>query len=370
MYLSASRVEAYYRCSFHYFCRYGLGIEPLRRAEFSPLESGTAIHYVLEQMVLRHGGKPLSDLQAGQLHDEVVELLDRYLDGMLTDQSILGDRKLYLFHRMVDVLVRVLQRLGGEFAQSVFQPAGVEVKVGPEGPVLPLEVEGKDGVRVSVRGSIDRVDLFEDESGRYARVVDYKSGGKKFELTDVFYGLNMQMLIYLFALCEGGQGEFADCQPAGILYFPAKNAVQNLPRETEDSLINAKVDSEMAMNGLLLRDRKILQAMEAALAGEYFPVKRKKEDNYTGESMLADRKEFEKIRRHVRRLIACMGENLYSGKVAPSPADGAEGDICRYCEYAALCHRNRLDGQKGNPELTREEFYALLDKEEGKEGAE
>jgi len=370
MYLSASRVEAFYRCAFHYFCRYGLKIEPLRKAEFSPLESGSAIHYVLEQMILRYGGKPLAEFDAAQLHDEVVELLNQYLEGIITDQSVLGDRKLYLFHRMVSVLVRVLQRLGGEFAQSVFQPAGVEVKVGPDGPILPFDVQGKDGISVSVRGSIDRVDLMEDENGRYARVIDYKSGGKKFELTDVFYGLNMQMLIYLFALCEGGQGEYADCKPAGILYFPAKTTIQNLPRETDDALINDKVEGDMAMNGLLLRDYNVLKAMEEALAGEYFPVKKKKDDQYAGDGMLATEDELEKIRRHVRHLIACMGEDLYSGKVAPKPYDGTKGKACQYCDYASLCHRERMGDFKGNPEIKREDFYALLDREEREEGKE
>ncbi|MBP0963065.1 MAG: exodeoxyribonuclease V subunit gamma, partial [Oscillospiraceae bacterium] len=154
MTLSASRVESFYNCAFKYFCKYGLRIEPLRRAEFSPLESGSAIHYVLEQMVERHGGQPLAELSAQTLHAEVVELMNGYLEGLMDDPLVLGARKLYLFNRMVSVIVRVLQRLGGEFAQSVFQPVGVEVAVGEDGPILPLRAEGEDGIKVSIKGSI------------------------------------------------------------------------------------------------------------------------------------------------------------------------------------------------------------------------
>ena len=84
---------------------------------------------------------------------------------------------------------------------------------------------------------------------------------------------------------------------------------------------------------------------------------------------MADAREFEKIRRHVRRLIAAMGEDLYHGNVAPNPCDGAGGKTCEYCDYAALCHADRLGQFPGNPEINIADFYALLDKEE-KEGAE
>lgn len=369
MSLSASRVESFYRCSFEYFCKYGLRVEPLRKAEFSPLESGSAIHYVLEQMVSRHGGKPLSQIESETLHAEVVELMNNYLDGLLADPGVLGARKLYLFNRMVSILVRVLQRLGGEFAQSVFQPAGVEVTVGEDGDVLPLQVEGKDGVRVSVRGSIDRVDLMADQNASYVRVVDYKSGGKKFDLTEVYYGLNMQMLIYLFALCEGGRGIYENCRPAGILYFPAKAEVQNFSREVSEEEAARLIGGKMAMNGLLLRDRTVLEAMERELSGEYIPIKIKKEQEMPQDSLLADPAEFEKIRKHVRRLIASMGEDLCGGKISPKPADGVGGTVCRYCDYAALCHCDRIEEYSGNPEIKTEDFYRLLDQEEKKGGA-
>ena len=79
---------------------------------------------------------------------------------------------------------------------------------------------------------------------------------------------------------------------------------------------------------------------------------------------------FEKIRRHVHRLIAAMGEDLCDGKIAPKPYDGLGGKACSYCEYAALCHSSRMEDYPGNPEIKIGEFYELLDEEEKKEGAE
>jgi len=366
--LSASQIEDFYRCPFRYFCRYGLRVEPLQRAEFSPLVSGTAIHAVLEQMVRLHGGKALGEMDPAALHAEVVELMNQYLEGLVADPQVLGARKLYLFNRMVSILVRVLQRLGGEFAQSVFQPAGVEVRVGDGGPVEALRVQTQSG-SVSVCGSIDRVDLMELDGQKYARVVDYKSGGKRFDLPDVYYGLNMQMLVYLYALCGGGKGQYAGCLPAGILYFPAKAEALNLPRETPQQEADAKQGASMHMNGLLLRDRKVLEAMEQNLAEEYIPAALKKDNAFSTRSLTASQEEFEKIRRHVMRLIGEMGDGLCGGRVAPDPADGGGPRSCENCDYAGLCHNDRAGDRPARPEVKVDEFYALLDREEGEKKA-
>lgn len=367
MKLSASQIESFYRCPFRYFCRYGLKVEPLRRAEFSPLESGSAIHYVLEQMVLRHGGKPLADLQPEELKAQVVELMNGYLNSLVADPTVLGDRKLYLFGRMVDIIVRVLQRLGGEFAQSLFLPAGVEVRLGDDAPVAPLRIQSEDGAEITVVGSIDRVDLLEEEGKKFVRVIDYKSGGKKFDLSDVYYGMNMQMLIYLFALCDGGKEELAGCDPAGILYFPAKTETLNLGRETDAQTARAKQGKNMSMNGLLLEDLKVLEAMDRKLSGEYISVKLNKNGSFSAGSLTATGRQFGQLKKHVYGKIGDMGDSLRSGRIAPDPADGFDNDICRTCDYRQLCRKDRDPAEEPREKIETKDFYTRLEEKGGRE---
>lgn len=68
---------------------------------------------------------------------------------------------------------------------------------------------------LSVRGKVDRVDGWIKDGKLYLRVVDYKTGQKAFDLSDVRYGLGIQMLLYLFALQKEGSRIFRDAGGAG-----------------------------------------------------------------------------------------------------------------------------------------------------------
>ena len=106
------------------------------------------------------------------------------------------------------------KRLAEEFAQSGFEPIACELKIGGEGEKLEFPY---DGGKISVSGSIDRVDKF----GGYIRVVDYKTGSKKFKLPDILFGLNLQMLLYLYAGERGcpmkTRREYCICPQSAIL---------------------------------------------------------------------------------------------------------------------------------------------------------
>ncbi len=368
--VSATRVEEFHRCAFAYFCKFGLGVQTLRKAGFSPLESGSVIHRVLEEMVRRHGGKALSDIDSTVLHSEIVAIIEQYLQEMTGDSGALSSRTLYQFHRMVSILVRVLKRIGGEFAQSLFRPVGVEVRVGEGREVEPLGVTAAGGVKVSVRGTIDRVDVMAAQGEKYARVIDYKSGGKTFDLTDVYHGLNMQMLIYLFALCEGGQGELAGCSPAGILYMPAATQILDMPRESEPQEVAHRHDEKLCMNGLVLREEDVLKGMEEALEGKYIPIKRLKSGELSSTASLTDQTQLASIKKHVLKLMAEMGVKLSGGVITPKPRGRKNNSPCDFCDYGELCHLEWLAPPPPYTTMKPEDFYALLDSEEGGESNE
>jgi len=195
MMLSPSRVETFYQCPYQFFCRYMMKLSPRKRVAYTPLESGTAIHYVLEMLLRELGGRGIGSLEDGELRRRIQKYLEDYIQAISPDQESLSAGFRYQFQRLSALLFTILRHIGREFDQSRFTAAGMEVTVGPGGQVRPAQLRLEDGTAVDLVGKIDRVDLYEDETGRYVRVVDYKSGGKVFRLEDVAFGLNMQMLI-------------------------------------------------------------------------------------------------------------------------------------------------------------------------------
>ena len=197
-----------------------------------------------------------------ELEREIRRLLEEYIRAMVPDLTQLTGRFRYQLERLTAVLLLVVRHVGEDFDQSLFQAAGMEVPVGPDGMVHPAPLTAEDGTPVVIRGKIDRVDLFAKGEDRYARVVDYKSGGKDFRLEEVFHGLNMQMLIYLFALCDDPRSPFGPVKPAGILYMPGKVSPAELPSSADASQVRSQVDGSLRMKGMVLDDPDVLEAME------------------------------------------------------------------------------------------------------------
>ncbi|EPZ55830.1 PD-(D/E)XK nuclease superfamily protein [[Clostridium] sordellii ATCC 9714] len=85
-----------------------------------------------------------------------------------------------------------------------------------------------NGEEINLIGQIDRVDTLEEESQKYIRIVDYKSGNKDISLTDVYHGLQLQLLVYLDAILESSKHNGGDINPAAILYFKIDDPIIKL----------------------------------------------------------------------------------------------------------------------------------------------
>lgn len=336
--LSPTKIENYYRCPCLFFCDYLLKLTPRKRAEYSPLESGTAIHYVLEMLLKEQGNTGLGELSDQELRELVRRYLREYLEMVVSDMDSLTSRLRYQFERLVTVLFLLARHLGDEFAQSAFRAVGMEVPVGEDGVIHPRPIAASDGTPVLLNGKIDRVDTFRDDSGAYARVVDYKSGGKEFRLEEVLYGLNMQMLVYLFALCDDPAAPYGPVEPAGILYMPGNITAVKTSAEAGQEEVRREVAKKLQMSGLVLEEENVLRAMEHDLEGKFIPVQKKKDGAFTAASRTGTRQEFAEIRRLVYQNIREMAENLLRGKVGPLPARSPRMNPCDYCDYKQLCN--------------------------------
>ena len=361
MSLSPSRVERYHRCAFSYFARDGLGLRRRERVEFNPLKEGDTLHHVLQVMVGRHG-KALHQLGTRQMTAEVGEIIEGYLAERLNNLDAMPGRFKYLFERLGGRLVRLLRRLGQEFAQSEFAPTAFELPITarPEqGRVRPLELVTAEGVRVRVEGVVDRVDVMQRGQNRYVRVVDYKSAGKQFRLDDVVCGLNLQMLLYLFTIAENGQGELGGCIPAGVLYMPVSGKYVSAARDEADEAVHAQEQKQWRMSGLLLDDQEALRGMESELRGVFIPAKMGK-DGMDKASALAGKAEMGRLARKIRELIGEMAHCLSCGKIPAQPLHSADFDPCGYCELAPLCAFEPGDAHRTVPKLDRDEVLAML----------
>ena len=339
MYLSASRIENYYNCAFSYFCKFGLNARPRKKAEMDPMQTGTVIHYVLEQIIKENSGKGLSALSVTQIKVAINKHLQEFLDTKMGNSQQFTARFKYLFMRLSKMLLSVVLRLQQEFQQCDFEPVAFELKIGDESGVDEKVIELENGCKISIHGAVDRVDVFEQQGTKYIRVVDYKSGTKKFCLSDIMYGLNLQMLIYLYTICDSNS-EY-NAVPSGVLYMHSARSVLNLDRGM--SKLGAENNKNFKMEGLVLNDEnhEIAQHMEQELNGVFIPASQNKQNVVTGNVVSLE--QMGHIARKIDSLIAQMGENLYDGAIMQNPVSGKNHRLpCEYCDYYFVC-KNRVE---------------------------
>ncbi|MGN0504162.1 MAG: PD-(D/E)XK nuclease family protein [Ruminococcus sp.] len=356
-YLTASRSDTFYRCKFFYYCRYGLRLNERKRAEMDSLEYGTYVHYILEVFLKNHSKEELSSLTRKQVSEELSKIMDTYIESRLGGSKDKSERFLYLFTRVRESLTKLLIHQIDELKQSKFTPDIFELNIGKDIPAYELTLP--DGQMITVIGKIDRADIYEQDGKKYIRIIDYKTGPKKFSLSRVLFGLDMQMLLYLSILCRDDSERYGKgLLPAGVLYSPAY--VPIIKSESKDpEEIMGEVYKELRLNGLILNDSDVLNAMEENINGTFIPVSLAK-GMLKGADSLATLEEFGKIFEKVDEMIGEMAKEIKSGKIEAVPLKGGGEDACRYCPYHSLCRHGDEDPEKTVFTYKRDEINELL----------
>ena len=366
MYLSASRIEDYYNCAFRYFCKFGLGARPRQKASMDPMQTGTVIHYVLEQIVKQFGSAGLAMLDDSAIALQVNNYLQEYLSTKMGDAEEFTPRFKYQFMRLSKMLVSVVRRLRDEFSQSDFEAKAFELAIGDGSenePIKSRRIILPDGGSVEIKGAIDRVDVYTENGTQYVRVVDYKSGTKEFALNDIMNGINLQMFIYLFTLCRS-DSELAGIE-SGVLYMHSARKLFSLDRNSGEAAVESETDKLYKMKGLVLNDEQheMAKHMEHDLKGKFIPVKYVKKDNRISGN-LATLADLGRLSQKIDRLIADMGVSLHSGRIMQNPIDGKNHDkTCEFCDYSDIC-RNRTEIQKREmTDMNNDEVLSALKEE-------
>lgn len=360
MNISASQVEKYHLCRFMYFCTYGLKLRERRTAQIDAMEYGTFVHHILECFIKKYSKEAFCSLSDEEIMSDVKAIMHDYAQTHFGGTEDKTDRFIYLYSRVANSAFHLIRHIISEFAQSRFTPEATELNIGSDVPAYTLTLP--TGQRVTIRGFVDRADIMRKDGKVYIRIIDYKTGTKVFDLSDVMYGLNLQMLIYLSVLSRHGSDYFGgEVIPAGILYMPAVVPVIDAAFDTSDDAVLKERMKKLRMNGLVLSDMEVLEGMERDMGGIYIPVS-SKGDNVKGTDNLASLEEFGAIFSRIDALIGDMATELSAGKVDATPAAVCY-DACEYCPYSSVCGHRDTDPVRNIFKLDRKEILRELDLE-------
>ena len=256
----------------------------------------------------------------------------------------------------------VVEELWKEMQQSSFQPVDFEVAFGDQAQMNAISIPNSS-MSAQLRGFVDRVDAWKENGRNYFRVVDYKTGKKDFDYCDVYNGLGLQMLLYLFALEQSGEPILgSNPTPAGVQYFPARVPVLTAEGDLSDEEAEAEREAQWKRRGLILKDDDVLFAMENNDSPIRLSCKRRKDGTVTGD--IADRDQFKLLSRYVFRVLGKMVEDIASGNVTPNPyTRGNSHNACRFCPYGAVCHAATVEDRRNYKAMSSQRFWDEIGKE-------
>ncbi|MEF9951575.1 MAG: helicase-exonuclease AddAB subunit AddB [Clostridium sp.] len=339
--LSVSQIETFSKCPFSYFVKYGLKGRDRREFGFKSLEIGSFMHKVLEDFsdVITKEGEDIRDVSKEWIEEVVSFIVDEMLTNIPDYVLNTSSRYKYLATRLKRLIVNAIDIISYHIKSGDFEAVGYEEGFGPNDKFPPILIELEDGEKVELVGKIDRLDEADLNGEKYIRIVDYKSSSRKISLSDVYYGLQVQLLVYLDAILESYEKKGEASSPGGIFYFKLDEPILTCDSNIGEDEARDMMMKEFRMEGILLKDKNLAIAMDNGLTtkSNIIPVSIKKDGEFSATTNAVDLKDFNILRTYVKNLISGLCSRMLNGDISVYPYKDGDETPCEWCEYSSIC---------------------------------
>ena len=340
---SVSRLERFAGCAFAHFLTYGLQLKERDVFSFASADMGNLFHEALELFgkQMKEEGLTWQTIENDKREQMVDEILEKCV---ATNGSMaLGDtaRSSYTLERMKRILKRTTWALCEQLKRGTFYPASYEERFFQE-----YQLEAKRLLKLY--GIIDRIDISKDDGKVYVKIVDYKSGIKKFEITEFYHGLQMQLPMYLDVAMGKMKERYPEEEiiPAGILYYHMDDPlIDTLSQAGEE--IEAEILGKLRAEGLVNEEGDIIERLDQSGDAKslVIPVGRKKDGSLTAASSTANTEQFTMLCQYGEQKSEELASRILNGETEPEPYWLEGKTACDYCGYRGICgFDKRIDG--------------------------
>lgn len=349
--ISVSRLEKFVQCPFAYFIQYGLKAKERKVYNLTPPDIGSFMHNVIHvfSKKIKEDNLSWNSIDRKWCSKNVSLAISNMLEERPNSILNSSNRYRHIASRIRRVLTRAVWLIMEHIKRSRFNPEGYELSFGISGDLPPISVKLHSGEEVNLSGRVDRVDIMHEGDEDYVRVVDYKSGVKEFDISDLYYGLQIQLLVYLDVILSEIQHKMdKNAIPGAILYFRLDDPIVKGKENMSYEEIEKRIAKSLRMNGLLLNDPDIIKDMDSSIDGtsDIIPASIKKNGEISSRSSVATLEQFNMLRKYVRVTMASLCERILEGDIKISPFKEKARSGCDFCIYSSVCQFDTLI--KGN----------------------
>ena len=372
---SVTRLETYAACAFRHFLQYGLTLKEREEFGFEAVDMGNVYHGVLEIFAdkLKYSDYTWFDFPEEFGRQTVKEALTSYAATYGDTVLYSSARNEYAITRMERILSRTVLTLQEQLKKGVFTPAHYEVSFQFAEDLDSISIKLSEKERMRLQGRIDRIDTAEDEEHVYVKVIDYKSGNKQFDLAALYYGLQLQLVVYMNAAMELTAKEHPgkEVVPAAMLYYHVEDPTVESPVELSDEELREQIMEKLRMNGVVNSEPDIVDRLDSTMQdkSQVIPVERKKDGSFSSRSSVMSPGELKIVSDYVNRKMQDIGRQILDGSIAVNPYEKGSEEACTYCAYKRVCG---FDSQIGGyqkrrlADLSKEELFEKMTMEENR----
>ena len=340
---SVTRLETYAACAYHHFLQYGLSLKEREEFGFESVDMGNIFHAVLETFAERLAGSEYTwfDFPKEFGEQKVREALEQYAAQYGETILYSSARNEYAITRMGRVLTRTVLTLQEQLKKGEFAPDAYEMSFHYADHLDSINVALSAEEKMRLRGRIDRIDTAEDEDHVYVKVIDYKSGNRQFDLAALYYGLQLQLVVYMNAAMELEARKHPDKEivPAALLYYHIDDPTVETPTELSEEELNEQILEKLRMKGVVNGEEGIVEKLDKYMGSKsnIIPVERKKDGSFSARSSVMSSEELKVISDYVNYKVRSIGQEILAGRMELNPYEKGAASACTYCAYRKVC---------------------------------
>ena len=340
---SVTRLETYAACAYHHFLQYGLSLKEREEFGFESVDMGNIFHAVLETFAERLAGSEYTwfDFPKEFGEQKVREALEQYAAQYGETILYSSARNEYAITRMGRVLTRTVLTLQEQLKKGEFTPDAYEMSFHYADHLDSINVALSAEEKMRLRGRIDRIDTAEDEDHVYVKVIDYKSGNRQFDLAALYYGLQLQLVVYMNAAMELEARKHPDKEivPAALLYYHIDDPTVETPTELSEEELNEQILEKLRMKGVVNGEEGIVEKLDKYMGSKsnIIPVERKKDGSFSARSSVMSSEELKVISDYVNYKVRSIGQEILAGRMELNPYEKGAASACTYCAYRKVC---------------------------------
>ncbi|WP_349410181.1 helicase-exonuclease AddAB subunit AddB [Pseudalkalibacillus sp. SCS-8] len=370
---SVSRMERHQSCPFSHFASYGLKLEERQLFRLEAPDIGQLFHAALKEMadILKQRRMDWRELSASDCYRIAGEVVEKLAPRLQSQILLSSNRYQYIKRKLKNVVGRASYALSEQAKASGFSPVGLELGFGMNERIPALKYKLQDGTTMEVVGRIDRVDAATKDDDLLLRVIDYKSSQRGLNLSEVYYGIALQMLTYLdVVLTYSDTWLGKSAEPAGVLYFHVHDPVHSSKKLLTLEEIEKELFKKFKMKGYVLDDEEVVKMMDKTIDGfsEIIPVATKKDGSFRKGSSTMEKEQFDDVRSFIRSKIGSIGSDIMNGNIDISPYEMQKKTPCTYCSFRSVCqfdHSLEENDYRILKDMKEDELFNLFKKKGG-----